>query len=242
MPINEEILEKLKKVLNLAHRGATPGEAEAAFQRAMDIARKYNIDLASVDVSETKKNIKAERDDLKIRSKYKQPYHDWVLHTLRECFEVRTCCFIDKTPNGVIISSIALIGDPMDVAMCKAIFPWLEALFPRVLSRFVREKVLTYKAEDMNACYRGIAAGLIKANKRELEKLSTDDQNKFAMVVRSKREAIDSLFEQLFPDAETPKARKRQFSPLANHLGYEEGLKHNLRQTGNGRTAGALEG
>jgi predicted DsbA family dithiol-disulfide isomerase len=50
MNVDENVIEKLKKVLNLANRGGTQGEAEAAFRRAKEIAMRYNIDLASIEV------------------------------------------------------------------------------------------------------------------------------------------------------------------------------------------------
>lgn len=89
MNASNDVIEKLKKVLNLATRGATEGEMEAAWKRAKEIAMRYNIDLASVDVSDSKSTSKkkAEAGKFSIRSKYEQPYHRWVNFVLEECFD-----------------------------------------------------------------------------------------------------------------------------------------------------------
>ncbi len=68
--MEQQILEKLKKILRLAaNEAATPGEVEAAMARAKEIAMQHNIDLAMVDHTDpnTKaKSIEVEKGEVAI--------------------------------------------------------------------------------------------------------------------------------------------------------------------------------
>ena len=233
--MNAEVIEKLRKVLALANgRGATQGEIESALARAKEIAVRHNIDLASVNVDRGEEKgirVEVEKDSsLKTRSKFEQPYHSQIYKVVQLLFDVRIIRGLDHTYNGPVVRCLHLFGDPFDVALVKEIFPWLEKVFPKILSTFVREGALTYSAADTNGCYKGVAAGILEANRREEEKIPSQDKNGWALVVRGKREAINKLVDKTFPDLQTPRHTSKSLNAKAFNLGHREGSKINLRQ------------
>lgn len=247
MKIDPEIISKLTKILRLAgDKAAQPGEVEAAMAKARAIAVQHNIELSSVDLSDdtkTKEAFQVTKDStLKTRSQYQQPYHRWIYNVIRHVFGVHVILSGYPGRSGYVVTHIHLIGDPLDVAIAKEIFPFLEKVFPATLSRAVSAKELTYSMADTNGCYSGICAGIIDTNQREEEKAvksGTTDQQ-YALVLRKKEEVVEEAVEEMFPDAEPMKGRQRQFSSGAFVHGMLEGRKINLRQIGPAAKANQL--
>lgn len=232
-------MKGLKKVLSLANRGGTPAEAEAALVKAKEIAIRYNIDLASVDVSEeeTKKGIQVEANkDLKTRSKYRQPYHTCIARVLMECFDVHVIWQVTREQNGISVNHVTIIGEKMDVAICKELFPWLEKIFPKTLSKAVSAGLLTYSMADTNGCYHGLEEGIVAANKKAEQDLhlSASDTNKYAMVLRSKKDKVEELVETLYPNLKSRRTRSIKSNYGAFAYGQSEGHKIKLGQMGGG--------
>ena len=251
MKVSDEILEKLTKILRLANdRAAQPGEVEAAMGKARELAMRHSIDLASVNLNPDTKvegGIQVEKNStLKTRSKYKQPYHYWVFSVLQEVFEVKVIISEWNDYGGKVITAIHIIGEPVDVAIACAVYPFLEKVFPATLSRAVSAGRLTYCAAHTNGCYRGIHWGIVEANKREVEKLKKEEQQTLAMVVRKKGEVVTAAMYEMFPamkaredleakkkeEGKEKKARKVQMSWEAVNYGHQEGKKINLNQVG----------
>lgn len=231
MKPSDEIVEKLRKILTLAgDRAAQPGEVEAAMAKARELAIRHSIDLASIEVGGNEKangSINVERDSsLTIRSKYQQPYHRWVYAVLQDVFEVRVILSSHSTSGGTVVSRIHIVGETVDIAIAVAVFPYLEKVFPAILSKAVSSGILTYKAADMNGCYRGIYMGIREANEREKAKLNVEEKQCYALVVRNKETAMKELFLLL------QKARKSSLKMDMHAMahGYHEGKKINLRQ------------
>jgi len=213
MKIASEVIEKLRKILILANnRAAYKGEVEAAMAKAREIAIAHNIELSSIDLDseeQVKGSITIEKDEtLRIRSKFKQPYHNWVFFVLREVFHVHVIERSHSLWGGKVVSAIILVGEAGDVAIAKAVFPFLEKVFPAILSRFVSEGTLTYCAADTNGCYRGIFAGIVETNRREEAKIAPVQTNRYALVVRRKGELVQAAVEKHFPYLERRKGRR----------------------------------
>ena len=243
--MNNQVIEKIKKILKLANgAGASQGEIEAAMAKAKEVAMRYNIDLASVDVGsedELKASMSVEKDSsLRTRSKYKQPYHDWLFAVLEGVFSVKIIQTVHNEYNGKRISALHIIGETVDVAICKEVYPWLEKVFPRTLSKAVSQGILTYSAADTNGCYSGLYSGIIEVNRQEEEKLEVEDKNRYALVVKQKDELVQEKLQEEFPHLKYNKARARQYNPFAADYGRREGRKINLNQVGAGSPASRL--
>lgn len=236
MKPTEEIVEKIRKCLALANGlNATQGEMEVAMAKAKEIAIRHNIDIASIGLDDpnAKGGIDITTDKtLRTRSEYEQPYHRWIFNVLEEVFGVKVVRMIRRDYNGIRISCIVLIGDTVDVAIAKEIFPWLEKVFPRTLSRLVHARKLTYCAADTNGCYYGFYRGIVEANKREEEKLTKKEASSMALVVRKKEDLIQTELEEQFPHAKVRSTRHKEMNGEAFHYGKAEGSRIKLNQLG----------
>lgn len=244
--MNQDVVEKIKKCLALAEgRNATPAEMEVAMAKAMEIAVRHNIDLADIDTSMDTKSAMAleiETDEtLKTSSKYEQPHHKFVWALLQDIFGVTVIRTKSSTYNGVIVHKITIIGEATDVAISKLVYVWLEAAFPRTMSKAVAAGKLRYCAADMNGCYMGLRNGIILANGLAKQNLEEDDKNKYALVVRNKEELIQEKVAEAFPKLKSPKARKISYHHDAFEHGRAEGMKIKLRnQVGAGANANQI--
>jgi hypothetical protein len=252
--MNEKVMDKLRKVLRLAgDKAATQGEIEAAMAAAKKIAMEHNIELGSVDLADPKANAGGAEvhtdEDLKVKAAFERRYHSWVFHIVQEMFGVRV--FVSRYKHGSRqrIHKVWIIGDATDVAMAKAIFSWLEDLYPKSYLHAVNSFQIANDAASQHGYYRGLTAGILEANqKEEDEVLNTwraqgqGEANKYAMVLRNKEMAIEKKVAQLFPalvkkkeeeakkDKKPPKSPK--YSEHAAYLGYEKGKSINLNQVG----------
>lgn len=248
MKIDQEIIDKLTKILRLAKdKAAQPGEIEAAMARARAIAVQHNIELASIDLTnddKAKAAIDITKETMRTRSKHEQPYHRWIYQVLREVFEVKVIRVWYMSASGGRVVEPTLIGSPFDIAIAKEIFPFLEKIFPATLSRAVSGGQLTYSMADTNGCYEGICHGIIDTNRREEEKVvkesTNTNQNQYALVLAKKEELIEQAMDKYFPNRKARPNRARTFNPGAYHYGQQEGRKINLRQVGPATNKGQL--
>lgn len=244
--MNEGMIDKLRKVLNLANKGATQGEMEAALARAKEIAMRYNIDLADIDLAdpnERKKAVQAEVQQGQVKSRYWRKHHRWICSVVEKVFGVRIIrCTIPRGSREEIIA-LHMIGESNDIAVATIMLKWLDELFPEAFKEQVRLGYCRDTAEYIHGYYKGLYWGLMEANKRkEEEVLATTDANKYALVVRSKELAIAEMLAKAFPDmkeGEAPKVKKE--SQVAVQLGYQKGRTIKLNQVGPGKNNSALK-
>jgi hypothetical protein len=238
--MNEKVMDKLRKVLRLAgDKAATQGEIEAAMAAAKKIAMEHNIELGSVDLEDSSRkagdDVQSD-EDLKIKAAFERKYHTWVFHVVQKIFGVRVITSRMKHGSRYRIVKIWIIGDATDVAMAKAVFSWLEDLYPKSYLHAVNNFQIVNDASSQHGYYRGLTAGILEANKREEEKVKrdvgVDSANKYAMVLRNKEMAIDKFVEQAHPDLQKRKARSVNYSNNAAALGYAKGRSINLNQVG----------
>lgn len=242
MSVNEQVLETLRKVLNLAARGATQGEMEAAMARAKAIAIKHNIDLASVSMADpkAKKGVEVENDSsLQSNVAFERKFHRWVFHVISELFGVRFILSRQECGSRCRIKTIYIIGETTDVAIAKAVFPWLEDLYPKSYRKAVNDfKIAEDNSASAHGYYRGLSAGILEVNRKAEEEVAKSvDANKYALVVRDKKLAIQQRVEQDFPVLSKRKSRTRDESDIAAGVGYERGKQINLNQINSGAKA-----
>lgn len=246
---NEQVIERLRKVLTLAKEGATEGEMQAAMTRAKEIAMRYNIDMAQVDLNHPNsktKSIEAKAESgIKARSMYERPHHKYIFWILEKCFSVRIVRIgvRDHVSQSRRHFQIYLIGDPIDIAISKEMFTWLENLFLREFTKRVKEgRFRRWSAAQENGLYRGLYQGIIDANKKAEENLTYGDAQKWAIVVRSKEQAVEDLLRAMFPNLRAGKSSRRSYDPYAQAEGYEVGSKINLKQVNNGSETTKVKG
>jgi len=240
--VNQEVIEKLQKILALAaDSAATAGEVEAAMGKAKELALRYGVSLASVPPKAGSKSGPAlnveTNSNLVPKTRFKHAYHDPIFAVLQEAFGVKILIRKHRghSSTHVSISHIFVIGEETDVALVLVVYPWLEKLFPRLFSVGIRQgKVAGRDRASQNGFFWGLAGGIIAVNKREEEKLTQAQATCWALVVRSKEALIKQKMEQDFPNATEGKAKKLAMDYRAHAHGQREGEKINLRQTTGG--------
>lgn len=238
--IDPEIISKLTKILRLAgDKAAHPGEVENAMAKARAIAVQHNIELSSIDLTDDTKvadAMQVSKDStLRTSTNFERRQHPWIYRVVREVFGVHIILNYRQRGSRRIVNCIHLIGDPVDVAIAKEIFPFLEKSFVGIFNRAVREGTLVRCAADMNGCYRGVYRGILETNRREEAKTVQTSSSyvgpaKYALVLRKKEELIEAAEKKFFPDAEPIKQRQKQVNHFAEAYGTLEGRKINLRQ------------
>lgn len=236
--MNEEIIEKLQKIMALANgRGATQGEMEAAMARAKEIAMRHGIELASLPAREEGKSrlaeeVKSHNPGLKTSTRYEHPYHNWVLVSLQNVFGVRFLFTRGRIGSHPYLRNMWIVGTEADVALAVALFPWLENLFPKLFLKQARAGVLDKSFAAQNGFYTGLSRGISEANQREEAKLNPEDASKWALVVRSKADAIEELMKSLVPKNKNKKDKKdrKRYDGEAYAAGVQKGGEINLNQ------------
>jgi hypothetical protein len=244
--VDPAVLERLRKILALANcDAATQGEVESALARAKELATKHNLELSTLDLSTPEKAkgaIDIEHTHTQLRTKYEQIYHRYIYNVINKVFGVAIIRSMHRShgvaAGNVVVGQLHMIGDPFDVAIAKAVFPWLEDVFAKTYQRFVNEGKLTRAHADKHGCYQGIAMGIQEMNRREEAKVA--NPNAYALVVRSKDALIAARTAEIFPHMNREKSRPVLRSNLARELGYQEGSKINLKQVGSAKAAGAI--
>jgi hypothetical protein len=235
MKDNQAIIEKLKKILILANNaGATEGEVASAMARAKEIAMRHAIDIGGIDITNAKERksiLQTDKAESKIRSKHPQRYHRFICGVFKQVFGVESVQTWSRASDG---PCYVFIGESTDVAICTALFPWLEEVFCKLPFKVIREKGFPESNGVKNAVYQGLYYGIIESNKKAEAALSSDDKNKWAVVVRNKDVAVQARLHQEFPRLTQGRSSRLTTNSAAQQHGYEAGRKINLSQVGGG--------
>jgi hypothetical protein len=240
--MNEQVIEKLKKILRLAdNEAATQGEIEAAMGRAKEIAMQHNIDLSMLDFSDPKAKASAIETDaatVEFGTSRESACHRFISLVIKKVFGV---FIVRVNPGGH--PAYCFIGEKGDIAIAKEIFPWLESVFMKTLRAKVKIGQIRQCAGDRNGFYHGMAEGLIEVNVRTVKETLAKqhvDANKYAIVLRNKDIAIQEAVVRYFPRLTKSHSTRTAGSPSAQDLGRREGRTITLRQTGGGTARQAL--
>lgn len=203
--MNEQLLEKLKKLLNLS-KSANQHEAELALQKATAMATEAGIDLAIVSarqVSETEKlELIQEKIDCGKRMASLQKYASWLL---KKHFNVDVVysgsAFFGRTLN--------ILGDKKDVEFAKFVNEFVQDDMQRRWDYYKKTNNLSVKFKDtfMYNVWRGLDQKLTEAKAtveqtrfsamNESERSST--QTRYGLVVASKKQAVGGFTRKSFP-------------------------------------------
>ena len=93
--------------------------------------------------------------------------------------------------DGIRIDSITLIGEAVDIAIAKEIFVWLQDLFPSLYKRAIKSGMLRDCAASRNGFWGGLWQGILEANKRQEASVKQAEAQTYALVLRSKEDAIE---------------------------------------------------
>jgi hypothetical protein len=211
--MNEQLLEKLKKLLNLS-KSANQHEAELALQKATAMATEAGIDLAIVSarqVSETEKlELIQEKIDCGKRMASLQKYASWLL---KKHFNVDVVysgsAFYGRTLN--------ILGDKKDVEFAKFVNEFVQDDMQRRWDYYKKTNNLSVKYKDtfMYNVWRGLDQKLTDA-KTAVEQTRfaamneserSDTQTRYGLVVASKKQAVEGFTRKSFPRLKSTSTR-----------------------------------
>lgn len=231
MTVDPKILDRLKKLLNLAERGGTEEEAASAAEMAANIALKYGIDLATVQGSSPA------GPGIKQGYIVTEPkYQVWINNLVMACCALNACQGYWVTSPGN--KSVAWVATGSEASVMTVIHTvnYLIAATKRLNRSYVKSRALDKSGrKDFRDSFRLAASQRLawRMTKR-LEELRTQDgkaqeatgQN--ALVVANYFDQQMSEIEKFFQErglniVYKPAASKRVASPDGYRAGLEAG-------------------
>jgi len=246
--VDAKVMEKLRKILTLAgNEAATQGEIEAAMARAKEIAMQHNISLGDVSLENPNQKpagIDVVNDASFIpKEGFERKHHMWIFHIIKVVFGVRAITSASRVGSRKQYHRIWFIGEATDVEIGKAIFQWLDELFPTSCKNICNGGKFVREAAIVNGFYRGLAMGILEVNRRKeaevKQSMASASANQYAMVLRNKEQAIEVAMEKYHPKDSLKERTVRNKSESGNAigLGYAKGKSINLNQMGGSASA-----
>lgn len=204
--MNDAILSKLKKLLNLS-KSSNIAEAELALTKATEIATNAGIDLAIVAVSNTDteaEKLELVEDTIKCGARLPslQKYASWLLH---KHFNVKII-YSGSRRRG---KEVALLGDKKDVEFAKFVNNFVQEDMQRRWEYYKKSHNLSVKLKQtfMYNCWKGFDQKLTEAkNDTESARFSAMEtsqrevvESKYALVVSNKAEVVEAFLHKKYP-------------------------------------------
>lgn len=203
--MNSEIIEKLRKMLNLS-KSANQKEAELAMQKAVALAAKYEIDLAIINLN----NPKVEKEEM-IRSNKSMGQRfpvtqEYVSRILLDFFNVK----IVYTGSREVGRSIVFLGAKSDVQFALYIQDFLNEHMMRSWQYYqkTRNVETAYRATFFYSFQEALSAKLARAKNEEVNNTiaavesfkQSDVKNSYALVIQDKKKDLEDFQSKIFPD------------------------------------------
>src|SRR5262245_43821012 len=113
---SDRVVERIRKLLALS-TSANPNEAALAAEKAVELAQRHNLDLARIDGVPADPYV--ERScDVGGASQWR-----WLL--MSAVARANFCRALRRRERGRLLSSMFVIGEPHNVAVCEFLFDYL---------------------------------------------------------------------------------------------------------------------
>jgi hypothetical protein len=227
--MNNDILAKLQKILAKADpaRGATEAEAQSAMAMAQRLAIQHNIDLASVTVTDAIgcPNIETDRAELDGETATRRLHHESVAQVLIKCFDV---AFLWRGTGSKCI----IIGEKVDVFIATYCWEWLNTTYLELFRQYAKTHPSHYSERiQRKSYYDGLTLGIVSVNQRQrAEAAASADGASFALVVATKKAAVDARVAEDFPNVKKGREprRRTEIDRSALHNGHTAGKQIKL--------------
>ncbi len=213
MPIDERIVEKIRKLLSLGANNPESNEAEAALRKAAKMAEEYGLSLADVD----KESGETKIEKITLATVQMKRYGVWMnplaafISNLFDC----KCVITNKGEN------YTFVGTPTDIQLTS----WYFKLIRLKTIRQGKAKFNLVKDQKIYGVgvYNTISKRLEEMFKRTREEVRTSDTKALVIV---KNDAIAKRFKELFPRTT---AQKNNAKLNGSWEAYEAGRKDGER-------------
>lgn len=236
MQTPQQVIEKLRKLLRLAtDKAATQGEAEAAMQKAQELALRYKVELAGIDHAE--RPAEEYTEDRQIRRKtFQAKYVEWIV---RKHFNVQMVM-------GAA-GELFVIGKPTDIAFAKWVMEFLEGEFPRLWTAYQKQTQCGQGARVnyFFGIYQGLDSKLTENKQRvEAEALIEAEMagkkriaENYQLAVVTDQKALDAAVRRFHPNLRRGgRANIRIRHESAIDAGRRAGSQININRPLGGRT------
>jgi hypothetical protein len=216
--MNEQLLNKLKKLLNLS-KSSNINEAELALQKATAMAAEAGIDLAMVSA---KADSEVEKLEMVKETAFNgkrlpslQKYASWLLN---KHFNVH----VIYSGGRYFGRSVNILGDKKDVEFAKFVNDFVQEDMQRRWEYYKKANNLTVAMKDtfMYNLWRGLDSKLAEAKAAaETAKFNAmpqevvaDTKAKYGIVVSNKAAAVQQFVTKTYPRLSNTKVRVNNFS------------------------------
>lgn len=215
-------VDLIKKLLRLARdKAASPAEASQALNRAMDLIRKHDVDIATLDLDEDEERMVLERIEIGWRVSLAK---DHAMRILVNYFNVRVVlCRPD----------VAILGTESDVAIAIYVFEFILGACTRATAAWAkREKAARRKTTGQKrlAFQQGWFYGLREGLKRPGEATSAIDDHRTALIIADRKKRLDDFAAEQFPDTQDVKRKDPRMNKTALYQGFLAGRETRINK------------
>lgn len=230
--MNDEILTKLKKLLTLSN-SATTAEAENAMEKAIAIAAKYSIDLATVAISAPEKEEFIETEYLE--GKRKCVCQSFISKIITDHFNVKLI-YAGSRYSG---RRICFLGRKSDVEFAVYVQEFLKTHMMNAWKYYQKSKSAStrLRATFFMGFYRGLDQKLTEAKKKQEqtsfnevnESIRGDAKDKYALMIQTENDARENFVTNKYPNLRRGARTKMiNYGGEASQAGFASGSITNI--------------
>lgn len=229
--MDNEAIDKIEKLLNLAANAGTEGEAKAAFAAASKLMTKYGIEQHQItgrnntELNKASQQAEVERVDLKVEiHATERPYDLYIRHIIRHCFKVAVVAirYRHRSPDYY------MVGTHADCVFAAFAFETLRKIFLKHVGAYLKARGLPRTPRYFNGYWDGLRIGFCDAwDQAQRAEMVTQKAESYALVLVDKEKAVTKALEtqgvKLVQD-------KRRPDEMARHQGIQDGRKIKLHR------------
>ena len=226
--MNNNIIERLKKLLALAGNNTSQSEAEAALAKAQSIAIEHGINLAMLGESQAESETQIIRDEMEFGQRL-PTVSNYVCNVLIKFFNVRIITSGGRNSGRKLI----FVGKRGDINTAKYIYTWLAEIMVQCWRNYYKNSsgvALRHKQSYFLGFYNGLLTKL-ESNERSVEadRLTNEsDKNKYALAVVNLKNKIQEFIDNEFDNLRNAPAKRISMNVESYSRGTVDGSKCNI--------------
>lgn len=227
--MNQEIVDKIRKLLNLGNRGGTQAEAELAMAKAQELAIVNNINLSAIKMNETVEQY--EEKDIVSGIKRKSVCQKFITWILQRHFNVTVIYYGSR---------VVVVGKTSDCQIAEYIQSYLSREMMNLWTIYKKEN--NAPVSSRNSFIYGVYVGL--NNKLEASKNAVEAA-RFAEIAEAQGQEEADKVKGSYQLAIVDSSKEREnavkkFCPRLRKTKTSVGRTHCMDAVSSGRTAGSL--
>jgi hypothetical protein len=216
-----KILFKLEKLLALSD-SPNQHEAEAAMEKAIQLATLHNIDLSRVSIQDRSVE-QIINEAMSADAKRLSMTHVFVVDILRTFFSVR----ILTGGSRHFGKKIYFIGRKTDIDNAKFLYSFLNSTFMRLWHNYYKvnphlQLSITRKSY-FNGLWQGLSAKLKAAKVAVEQSLRTDENAGYQIMLVDHEKALQDAVTNFHPNVKYVKGKVTYCDPQTLNAGYKDG-------------------